>query len=198
MMGKGFFVLVAILLQALLCQGLAPRVLRLVLSAVGSRNEYALFYEKDADVERCFVVRRLDDSLRKICVGQELLNQTMPMSELVSLAQFVNNFPNAGLPLTVSGASPLLVQVIEDNRSDEKRFLVHRQFTEVVFLQCLKYAHQDVFVMVEVTSLVDYVIIRLKSTVFEDWTESKCVAARDGFHCDFGQIDLRIASNCYN
>ena len=102
-----------ILFQALLCRGLAPRVLRLVLSAVGKQNENALFYEKDRDDERCFVVCWLDHSLRKICIGQQVLDQVMPKSELVPLAQFVNSVPNACVPLCVSGASPLLIRVID-------------------------------------------------------------------------------------
>ena len=162
-----------ILFQSLLCRGLAPRVLRLVLSAVGTRNEYALFYEKDADVERCFVVCWLDNALRKICIGQEVLDQPMPKSELVPLAQFVHSVQNARLPFCVSGASPVLLRVIEDNRTDGKRFVMHQQFSEEVFLQCVRQAHQDVFGMVEVTSLVDYVILRLKSAVYEDWTDGK-------------------------
>ena len=49
-------------------------MLRLVLSAVGTQNEYTLFYEKDTDVERCFVVCWLDNTLRKICIRQEALD----------------------------------------------------------------------------------------------------------------------------
>ena len=164
---------ICILFQSLLCRGLAPRVLRLVLSAVGTRNEYALFYEKDADVERCFVVCWLDNALRKICIGQEVLDQPMPKSELVLLAQFVHSVQNARLPFCVSGASPVLLRVIEDNRTDGKRLVMHQQFSEEVFLQCVRQAHQDVFGMVEVTSLVDYVFLRLKSAVYEDWTDGK-------------------------
>ena len=97
----------------------------------------------------------------------------MPKSELVPLAQFVHSLPEARLPLCISGGSPSLIRVIEDNRNDGKRFIAYVQFSEEVFLQCVRQAHQDVFGMVEVTSLVDYVILRLKSAVYEDWTEGK-------------------------
>ena len=170
--------------QALLCRGLAPRVLRLVLSAVGTQHVYTLFYEKDTDVERCFVVCWLDNTLRKTCIGQEALHQPMPKSELVPLAQFVKSVPNARLPFCISGASPVLLRVIEDNPTDGKRFVMHQQFSEELFLQCVRQAHQDVFGMVEVTSLVDYVILRLKSAVYEHWTEGKVLlrkAVRQGF-----------------
>ena len=166
-------------------------MLRLVLSAVGSRNEYALFYEKDLDVERCFVVCWLGNTLKKIFIGQEALDQAMPKSELVPLARFVNSVPNARLPLCINGASPVLLRVIEDNRTDGKRFVKHQQFSEEVFMQCVRQAHQDVFGMVEVTSLVDYVILKLKSAVYEDWTEGKVLlrkVIRQGF---VGFQDLR-------
>ena len=108
----------------------------------------------------------------------------MPKSELVPLAQFVHSVQNARLPLCISGASPVLLRVIEDNRTDGKRFVMHQQFSEEVFLQCVRQAHQDVFGMVELTSLVDYVILRLKSAVYEDWTDGKVLlrkAIRQGF-----------------
>ena len=102
----------------------------------------------------------------------------MPRSELVPLAQFVHSLPNARLPLCIVGASPSLIRVVEDNRNDGKRFVVHLQFTEEVFLQCVRQAHQDVSGMVEMTSLVDYVVIRLKSAIYEDWTEGKVLLGR--------------------
>ena len=107
----------------------------------------------------------------------------MPKSELVPLAQFVHSLPNARLTMCIAGASPSLIRVIEDNRNDGKRFVVHLQFTEELFLQCVRQAHQDVFGMVEVTSLVDYFVIRLKSAIYKDWTEGKVLrkCVRQGF-----------------
>ena len=166
-------------------------MLRLVLSAVGTRNEYVLFYEKDTDVERCFVVCWLDNTLKKTCIGQEAFDQTMPKSELVPLARFVNSVPKARLPLCINGASPVLLRVIEDNRTDGKRFVMHQQFSEEVFLQCVRQAHQDVFGIVEVTSLVDYVILRLKSAVNEDWTEGRVLLRKVISQGFVGFQDLR-------
>ena len=126
----------------------------------------------------------LDFCLRKICIGQEVSDQPMPKSELVPLAQFVHSVQNARLPLCISGASSVLLRVIEDNRTDGKLFVMHQQFSGEVFLHCVHQAHQDVFGMVEVTSLVDYVILRLKSAVYEDWTDDKVLlhkAIRQGF-----------------
>ena len=78
------------------------------------------------------------------------------------------------------------MRVLEDNQDDGRRFIVYRGFDEEVFLQCIRLARQDVFRMVEVTvtGLVDYTILRLKSSINEAWAEDrvflrKCV--RQGF-----------------
>ena len=94
----------------------------------------------------------LNISLKRICIGEEPSDQPMPNSELVPVVQFVHSLPNARLPLCIGGANPILIRVIEDNRNDGKRVVVHLQFTEEVFLQCVRQAHHDVFGMVEVTS----------------------------------------------
>ena len=44
---------------------------------------------------------------------------------------------------------------------------------EEVLLQSFRQAHQDVFGMLEVVTAVEYVVLRLKSVVHEDWLEDK-------------------------
>ena len=46
-------------------------------------------------------------------------------------------------------------------------------FNEDVFLQCFRQSHQDVFGMLEVTTALEYVIHRLKGSLYEDWTEDR-------------------------
>ena len=82
------------------------------------------------------------------------------------------------MPLSVIGASPSLLKVFGDNRTDGRRFVVHQGFTEELFLQCLRPAHQDIFGMVEVTTIVEYVVHRLRNAVYEEWTEDKIVLCR--------------------
>ena len=77
------------------------------------------------------------------------------------------------LPVSVLGASPSLIRVLDTNRTDDRRFLSWQLFGEEVFLQCFRQSHQDIFGMVEVTTALEYVIHRLKGALYEDWTEDK-------------------------
>ena len=172
------------LFQALLCQSLVPQVLRLVLKGVTSFEEYSLWFEKDAEFERCFIVCGVNDVLKKICIGREPLEQCVPRSHLVPLSHLLHCLPIKRLPLSLLDASASLMRVLEDNLDDGRRFIVYRGFDEVMFLLCIRLAHQVVFGMVEVTGLVDYTILRLKSSIYEAWTEDrvllrKCI--RQGF-----------------
>ena len=83
------------------------------------------------------------------------------------------------------------MRVLGDSRTDGRRFIVFEQFGPEGFLQCIRQAHQDVFGMVEVSTLMEYTVHRMKSALYEEWTENrpilrKCV--RQGF-IDF--CDLR-------
>ena len=72
-----------------------------------------------------------------------------------------------------------------------RRFIVYEQFEPEEFLQCVRQAHQDVLGMVEVSTLMEYTVHRMKSALFEEWTENRPIlqkSVRQGF-VDF--CDLR-------
>ena len=167
-----------------MCQGIAPRVFRQVLSSATSFREYGVQYEKNALFERCFVLFWEEGHVKKVCIGCESLEQPMPKSELVPLARVVCSLESKKLPLNIGGGSPSLLRVMEDSRTDGRRFIVFEQFGPEGFLQCICQAHQDVFGMVEVSTLMEYTYHRMKSALYEEWTENrpiprKCV--RQGF-----------------
>ena len=115
----------------------------------------------------------------------------MPYSELTPLSRFVCCMEDEKLPVSVLGASPSLLRVLSDSRVDGKRFVVCQSFNSGILLQCVRQSHQDVFGMVEITTLVDYTLHRLKSALYEAWTENKVVlrkCVRQGY-VDF--CDLR-------
>ena len=94
------------------------------------------------------------------------------------------------LPVALSGASPSLVRVLRNVREDGRRFVIYQSFSEEVFLQCFRQAHQDVFGLVEVVTIVDYVVQRLKSALYEELTEDKpvlrmCVRQGPVNFCDY-------------
>ena len=153
-----------------------------------SFREYSIQYEKDASFERCFVLFWEEEHVKKLCIGCESLEQPMPKPELVPLARIVCSLESERLPLPLRGGSPSLLHVLGDSRTDGRRFIVYEQFEPDGFL---RQAHRDVFRMVEVSTLMENTVHRMKSALYEEWTENrpilrKCV--RQGF-VDF--CDLR-------
>ena len=130
------------------------------MSGVTSISEYALQFEKDSRVEYCFIIYWDVDKLKKVSVDVQSLDEELPNAEL-----------NRRLQMVVRGASPSLMRVLGDTREVSRRFVVYQRFTEEVFLECFQRAHQDVFGMVENGTLVEFIIQRMKSAVYEDWTE---------------------------
>ena len=117
----------------------------------------------------------------------------MPRPELVPLARIVCSLESERLPLTLRGGSPSLLRVLEDSRTDDRRFIVYEQFGPERFLQCVRQAHQDVFGMVEVSTLMEYTVHGMKSALYEEWTENrpilrKCVRQDFVDFCDLGPL----------
>ena len=77
------------------------------------------------------------------------------------------------LPMSFRGCSPSLLRVVSDNRSDSRQFVIICEFGEETFLQCVLRAHESIFGMVEVTTIVEYVVQRLRSALYQVWTEGK-------------------------
>ena len=142
-------------------------------------KDYSVQFEKDASVEHCYVLFCEEGHLKKVCVGSEPVDQPVPTAELVPLSRVIRSLDSKQMPLAVVGASPSLLRVIGDIRTDGRRFfVVYQGFTEEVFLQCIRKAHQDIFGMVEVTTIVEYFVHRLRNAVYEEWTDDKIVLCR--------------------
>ena len=135
---------------------------------------------------RCWEERHL----KKVCTGKEPLEQSVPNAELMPLSRIVYSLPTKQLPVSLSGGSPSLVRVLGNVRADGRRFVVYQSFSEEVFLQCSRQAHQDDFGLVEVVTIGDYVAQRLKRELYEEWTEDepvlrKCVRQGSVNFCDY-------------
>ena len=140
---------------------------------VKSFREYGIQFEEVGNEERCYVHCWEGTCLKNICVSSQTLDQKVPDAELVPLAQVVTCFEGEQLLVSVLGAGPSLIRVLDDNRADGRRFMMWQSFSEEVFLQCFWQSHQDVFGMLEVTTALEYVIHCLKGSLYEDWTEDK-------------------------
>ena len=164
--------------QSFVCQGLAPRVIRLLLSGITKFKEYSIQFEKEDDAEFCFVVWWEDDHLKKVCISVESLDQALPDAELVPLSRVIHSLDPPHFPLCIRGASPTLVRVLGDVLPDGRDFVVHERFTSEVFLECFRRAHQNIFGMLEVVTAVEYIVLRMRSALHDTWTEGKTVLRR--------------------
>ena len=118
--------------------------------------------------------------LKKVCVSMASLDQSLPDAELILLSRVMYCLDPPQFPLCVRGASPTLVRVLSDARSDDKHFVTHERFTSELFLDCFRRAHQKIFEMLEVVTVtvVEYIVLRMRSALHEPWTEGKAVLRR--------------------
>ena len=92
--------------------------------------------------------------------------------------------------MAIVGGSPSLVRVLGDTQADSRVFVSYQPFTSEMLIRCIRQAYQDVFSMMEVTSLVDYTVLRLKTAIYEDWMEERtilCKSVRQG-HVEFADL----------
>ena len=117
-----------------------------------------------------------------ICVWVGPSGQRFPKAELSGLSRIVDSTTLCQLPLSCHGGSPTLLRVLSYNRVDNRSFIVYRAFSVDVFLHCFRVAYQEVFGGLEVTTIVDFVVLRLRGALQEPWLESvaklrRCVVA---------------------
>ena len=150
-------------------------------------------FEKAVRVERCYVLCWDGACLKKTCIGSQSLDHKLPDPELLALARVVTCFEEEQLPVSMLGATPSPICVLDDNWADGRRFMVWQSFDEEVFLQRFRQSHQDVFGMLEVTTALEYIVLRLKGSVYEGWTEDrpllrKCIRERSVAFSDLRDV----------
>ena len=153
------------------CGAVFPRVLRSLFARVAASKEYSIFYVQRDDSLYCFVRTWDDVCLQDVCVRVEAIGQQVPYAELSCMSRIVDSLASCQWPLAIKSGSPSLQRVLNDNRVDGRRFIVCREFTKEVFLQCYREAHQEVFRMLEMTSTVDFLMLRLRGALQEPWME---------------------------
>ena len=141
--------------------------MRLVIGGITSDNCYSLQFEKDDSCERCYVVFWEANQLKKVCVGSESLERSMPISELEPTAQVVSNVDDQRLPVAVRDTSSSLLRDLDHERTDGRLFVVQRGCKEDICLKLFRQAHQYVFGMIEIVTLVEFVVVRMQSVVYD-------------------------------
>ena len=123
----------------------------------------------------------------EVCVNVEPLGQRIPQPELSSLSRVVTSLPASPLPVSIPGISQSVLRALSNERSDGHSFVYAREFSTAVFLHCCRVAHQEVFGLLEVTTMVDFLMLRLRGALQESWMEDlpdlrRCViAGKDSF-----------------
>ena len=164
--------------QSLVCQGLFPRVLRSLVARIGEFKCYSVVFVDRDDGKHCLVRIWEEHSLLEVCVDDQPLGHRVPQAELNSLACVLCSVPGGQLPLSVEGASPSLLRVLDDNRDDGCQFVLSRHFSDKIFLSCYRQAHREVFGMMEVTTMLDYLMLRLRGALHGPWLEDTIALRR--------------------
>ena len=154
----------------------------MLIARISAFREYSVFFVEDDKSQKCFVQTWDDHSLMSVCVWVEPLGQVVPKAELSGLSRIVGSTSSCQLPLSYHGGSPTLVRVLSDNRVDGRSFLLFREFNADAFLHCFRLAYQETFGGLEVTTMVDFLVLRLRGALQESWLENvtslrRCVAA---------------------
>ena len=167
---------------SLICRALFPRALRLLISRISAFREYSIFFVEDDESHRCFVQTWNDHILMSVCVWVEPVGQIVPKAELSGLSRIIDSTTSCQLPLSCHGGSLTLMRVLSENRIDNRSFIVYREFSVDVFLHCFRLAYQETIGGLEVTTMADFLVLRLRGALQESWLENatalrRCVAA---------------------
>ena len=112
-----------------------------------------------------------------VCVWVEPSGQHAPKAELSGLSRIVDSTTSCQLPLACRRGSPTLLRVLSDSRVDSRSFVVFRDFNEDVFLHCFRLSYQ-VFGGLEVTTMIDFLVLRLRGALQESWFDDLPVLRR--------------------
>ena len=149
-----------------------------MIARVAAFRDYSVFFVDDGTSHSCYVQTWDGHELFCVCVHIEASGQRVPNSELAGLSRVVDSIVSCQLPMSCQGGSASLLRVLNDNRVDGRQFIVSQEFSEETFLQCFREAHQEVFGMLEVTAMVDFLVLRLRGALQEPWMEDVTVVRR--------------------
>ena len=157
-------------------------MLRALVARISAFREYSVCFAEVDGLHKCFVQTFDDHTLMSVCVRVESVGQRVPEAELAGLSRVIDSTASCQMPLSCHGGSPTLLRVFSDTRVDGREFLMYREFDAEVLLYCFRLAHQEVFGGLETTTMVDYLMLRLRGALQESWCESvpnlrRCIVA---------------------
>ena len=135
-------------------------------------------FVEDERTHKCFVQTWDEHSLMSVCVWVEPSGQHALKRELAGLSRVVDSTTSCQLPLACHGGSPTLLRVLSDNRVDGRNFVVFWEFSANVLLHCFHLAYQEVFSGLDVTTLINFLVLRLQGALQESWFDDLPVLRR--------------------
>ena len=149
---------------------------------------YSLDFVTRGSKLECFVRTWEGRSIRQVCVLVEDCSKSVLDAELTCLARVKSAVRDDSLPICVRGGSSVLTSVLNANREDGRKFVAYRDFTDSTMLKCYQLAYSEVFGMIDVISLLEYLLLRLRPACEETWMENLVALRR----CiDAGQLDMK-------
>ena len=165
------------------------------MARISAFRDYSVVFVDNAAEVSCFVLTWDDHSLLSICVRVEPTVQRVPYADLAGLSRVVGSLPSCQLPLSCHGGSPSLVRVLNDSRVDGRQFVACRPFTKKMFVQIYQESHQSVLGELEVTSMIDFLVLRLRAALQEPWMEDVLTLRRCVVSGQVAFKDLRAVAS---
>ena len=162
--------------------GVVPRLLGSLVAKIAAFREYSVFFVDDNVTPNCVVQTWDDHELFCVSIHVEACGQRIPIAELAGLLRIVDSVASCQLPLSCQGGSPTLLRVVSENRVNGRQFMFCQTFSEEIFQRCYRDACQEVFGMLDVTVMVDFIMLRLRGALQESCmadvpTLRRCVIA---------------------
>ena len=157
-----------VFLWALVCDALYARVLRFIFGVVNRFKSCILEYKERPEGLFCYIRTWDGVRMKRVCVLVEDHDIRLPRSELLCLSRVMCSVNGSSYPVAFVGGSSSVVTCLNSIRSDGMVFVPYRASTSGVFLNCVQQAHQDVFGMLDIVTVIEYLMVRLRTALYED------------------------------
>ena len=134
-------------------------MLRFIFRAVNRFKSYSLEFKERTERLFCYVRTWDGVRLKRVCVLLEDHDVRLPHAESQCLSRVKSSVNGSPYPVALAGVSSSVVNCLNAVREDGMVFVPYRAFTCSVFLKCVQQAHQDVFGMLDIITVIDYTII---------------------------------------
>ena len=152
-----------------------PRVLPSVFTAVERFKDYSVEFKEERDGIYCYVRTWDELRLKRVCVLVEDLDTRLPRAELSCLSCIASSVGGSKFPVAVVSGTSSLINCLIAVRDDGMTFVPYRPFRPVVLMKCVQQAHQDIFGMIDIVTVVDHLMSLLRTALQEEWLDGHVV-----------------------